>query len=346
LEALNIVLTEVKNKQLFRGIEFGKDKVDVSYLQFADGALIMGEWSKPNIKNLSRILTCFHLASGLKKAKALSLSGRLTLTKSIAGSLGVYYFLTPKAPKMVISKIERKDRKWFNQSVLARQMGRKCSTLLFVSKDFCLDSQPEYYVSDRSPIASSVVSASSLVRSAIETDNMPQNIYSQQPTFHLDNQMPARPHELLFCWVWTRLLRSEAELINDSRVFSAKGVRKLIASSISTNESRTRWNNLVPIKVNISYWRIKNQRIPTRVNLDYRGIDLYSIRCPVCDDDLETEEHILVNCVVAKNTWAEILNWINHIRIDNLNEVFTSASRANLPSNLTVVFDAVIQSTL
>nr|GFA09689.1 reverse transcriptase domain, reverse transcriptase zinc-binding domain protein [Tanacetum cinerariifolium] len=136
-------------------------------------------------------------------------------------------------------------------------------------------------------------------------------------------------------------------LLDGSRVFSVKGVRKL-TGSISINESRTRWNNLVPTKVNIASWRIKNQRIPTRVNLDYRGIDLHLIHCLVCDDDLETEEHILVKCVVAKNIWAEILKWwnINHICIDNLNEVFISASRANLPPNLTVVFDVIIQSTL
>ena len=117
----------------------------------------MGEWSLLNERNLSRTLTCFHLASGLKvnfhksklfgvgvthsevnslastigclpshfpctylgllvcgnmarcanwstlivkfhirlskwKSKSLSFRGRLTLIKSILGSLGVYYF--------------------------------------------------------------------------------------------------------------------------------------------------------------------------------------------------------------------------------------------------------------
>ncbi|GJR66469.1 hypothetical protein Tco_0012534 [Tanacetum coccineum] len=44
----------------------GVDKVHVSHLQFADDELILGDWSKPNIDNLSTILTCFHLASNLK----------------------------------------------------------------------------------------------------------------------------------------------------------------------------------------------------------------------------------------------------------------------------------------
>ncbi|GJT09477.1 hypothetical protein Tco_0856519 [Tanacetum coccineum] len=66
IEALNVVPIEAKSKELFRGVEVGKDKIDVLHFQFADDAFIMGEWSKQNIKNLSRIHTCFYLASGLK----------------------------------------------------------------------------------------------------------------------------------------------------------------------------------------------------------------------------------------------------------------------------------------
>ena len=138
----------------------------------------MGEWSLLNAMNLSRILTCFHLASGLKvnynksklygigvnllelnslastigrlpshfpctylglpigakmsrcanwnkiiekfqmklsswKSKTLSFGGRLTLIKSILGSLGVYYFSTFKAPSKVINTLEGIRRNFF-----------------------------------------------------------------------------------------------------------------------------------------------------------------------------------------------------------------------------------------
>ncbi|GKB83290.1 hypothetical protein Tco_0950185 [Tanacetum coccineum] len=56
-----------KNNNIFHGAIVGKDKVHILHLQFADDALIMGKWSLLNAKNLSRILTCFHLASGLKE---------------------------------------------------------------------------------------------------------------------------------------------------------------------------------------------------------------------------------------------------------------------------------------
>ncbi|GJU60234.1 putative RNA-directed DNA polymerase, eukaryota, reverse transcriptase zinc-binding domain protein [Tanacetum coccineum] len=66
VEALNVVLLEATNNNVFHGFHIGNEKVHISYLQFADDALIIGEWSYSNTKNLSRILTCFHLASGLK----------------------------------------------------------------------------------------------------------------------------------------------------------------------------------------------------------------------------------------------------------------------------------------
>nr|GEU46060.1 putative RNA-directed DNA polymerase, eukaryota, reverse transcriptase zinc-binding domain protein [Tanacetum cinerariifolium] len=66
VEALNVVFLEARNKRIFLGTEVGIDKVPISHLQFTDDALIIGQWTLANAKNLSRILICFHLASGLK----------------------------------------------------------------------------------------------------------------------------------------------------------------------------------------------------------------------------------------------------------------------------------------
>ncbi|GJU73336.1 RNA-directed DNA polymerase, eukaryota, reverse transcriptase zinc-binding domain protein [Tanacetum coccineum] len=66
-----------------------------------------------------------------------------------------------------------------------------------------------------------------------------------------------------------------------------------------------RWNNILPSKVNISSWRIFHRRLPTRLNLDKRGIDLDSVLCPICNDNPELEDHIFVECCIAKSTWFE-----------------------------------------
>ncbi|GKD45668.1 putative RNA-directed DNA polymerase, eukaryota, reverse transcriptase zinc-binding domain protein [Tanacetum coccineum] len=66
MEALHVSLEEAKSKNIFEGVKVGYDKVDISNLQFADDALLMGKWSLTNANNHCRILNCFHLASGLK----------------------------------------------------------------------------------------------------------------------------------------------------------------------------------------------------------------------------------------------------------------------------------------
>ncbi|GJU76150.1 RNA-directed DNA polymerase, eukaryota, reverse transcriptase zinc-binding domain protein [Tanacetum coccineum] len=70
-----------------------------------------------------------------------------------------------------------------------------------------------------------------------------------------------------------------------------------------------RWNRLLPIKVNILCWRIISLRLPRRLSLDYRGVDLDSVRYPICDNDIENEEHLFVHCDVSINTWARVLQW-------------------------------------
>ncbi|GJU41794.1 retrotransposon protein, putative, ty1-copia subclass [Tanacetum coccineum] len=50
-------------------------------------------------------------------------------------------------------------------------------------------------------------------------------------------------------------------------------------------------------------------RLPTRYNLDVRGIDLDFTRCPVCDGCVETSKHLFIDCMVARGLWKMISSW-------------------------------------
>ncbi|GKA04907.1 RNA-directed DNA polymerase, eukaryota, reverse transcriptase zinc-binding domain protein [Tanacetum coccineum] len=64
-----------------------------------------------------------------------------------------------------------------------------------------------------------------------------------------------------------------------------------------------------------------NSRLPTRTNLDLRGMDLDSIRCAVCDEEIETEEHVFVHCKIVVDIWKDIFKlW--KIPILHLNNLF------------------------
>ncbi|XP_071694534.1 uncharacterized mitochondrial protein AtMg01250-like [Rutidosis leptorrhynchoides] len=65
-EGLNILAKAAIEKGLFKGVEIRNDKVLVSYLQYADDTIFIGEWSRANALSLQNILKCFEFASGLK----------------------------------------------------------------------------------------------------------------------------------------------------------------------------------------------------------------------------------------------------------------------------------------
>lgn len=64
-EALQVLILEACDKGLFNGISLNNDETNLSLLQYADDALIFGERSNKNIKNLVSIFKSFHEISGL-----------------------------------------------------------------------------------------------------------------------------------------------------------------------------------------------------------------------------------------------------------------------------------------
>lgn len=66
MEGLNVAMKEACNKGLFQGIKLPHNGPKVSHLFYVDDAIFVGEWNSSSIKNLSRILNCFHVSSGLK----------------------------------------------------------------------------------------------------------------------------------------------------------------------------------------------------------------------------------------------------------------------------------------
>ncbi|GJX66824.1 gypsy type transposase [Tanacetum coccineum] len=90
-------------------------------------------------------------------------------------------------------------------------------------------------------------------------------------------------------WTWS---------LDGSKGFFVASVRSMIDSyTLDVGPLATRWNKNVPIKVNVFLWRLTLNKLPSRMNLDRKGIDVDSLLCPTCQEDVET-------------TWAQILYWI------------------------------------
>ncbi|XP_076949722.1 uncharacterized protein LOC143622473 [Bidens hawaiensis] len=70
-----------------------------------------------------------------------------------------------------------------------------------------------------------------------------------------------------------------------------------------------RWESCVPIKVNALVWRLEKERIPTRVELVKRKLNLPSVNCPMCNVGEETVNHIFVACGFAFGVWSKVWSW-------------------------------------
>ena len=74
-------------------------------------------------------------------------------------------------------------------------------------------------------------------------------------------------------WAWSLEWPGEFSVASSRKVIDGKRFSKV--------SSKTRWIESVPIKVNILAWKVKLERLPTRLNISRRGIMINSIICPI-----------------------------------------------------------------
>ncbi|GJR99845.1 RNA-directed DNA polymerase, eukaryota, reverse transcriptase zinc-binding domain protein [Tanacetum coccineum] len=102
-------------------------------------------------------------------------------------------------------------------------------------------------------------------------------------------------------WVW---------LLDPSGEYSVSSVRTYIDDLLlPTVGSPTRWAKVVPIKINIFAWKVCLDKLPTRLNLSLRGIDIPSIVCPNCSLAGESCSHLFFSCSMTRLLWRKVARW-------------------------------------
>jgi hypothetical protein len=70
------------------------------------------------------------------------------------------------------------------------------------------------------------------------------------------------------------------------------------------------WKTWSPSKCKFFLWLADLERCWTADRLKKRGLS-HPDKCPLCDQDQESIDHILVGCVCARNFWFQLLGQVN-----------------------------------
>nr|GEV20528.1 RNA-directed DNA polymerase, eukaryota, reverse transcriptase zinc-binding domain protein [Tanacetum cinerariifolium] len=81
-------------------------------------------------------------------------------------------------------------------------------------------------------------------------------------------------------WIWS---------FEASGDFSVTSARRLIDDYLlPEGDVQNRWVKVVPIKINIFAWIVHLDKLPTRLNLSLRGVEISSIMYPLCNSSVES----------------------------------------------------------
>ncbi|GJY07726.1 RNA-directed DNA polymerase, eukaryota [Tanacetum coccineum] len=102
-------------------------------------------------------------------------------------------------------------------------------------------------------------------------------------------------------WIWS---------LDSSGEYSIKSTRLFIDDNLLLAVGApTRWVSEVPIKINIMAWKVSLDKLPTRLNLSLRGIEIPSITCPICSCAGESCSHLFFSCSMARNITTKLARW-------------------------------------
>ncbi|GJY66379.1 RNA-directed DNA polymerase, eukaryota, reverse transcriptase zinc-binding domain protein [Tanacetum coccineum] len=357
MESLHISVQRVVDVGLFRGISIGPS-LHLSHLFYADDAVFLGHWSNSNIDTIVRVLDCFYRASGLRinmtKSKIIGISMSSDIVDQAASKIRCaslkpsFSYLGSKVGGL-ISRIQSWDE--IMDKLAARLSKWKMKTLSigvwrFRTQGSSLwekvikgihgeDGKLDIHVNNYHPSI-----WLDIVREVKKLKNIgidllisihkklgngsgtlfwedvwrgETNLKSLYPRlFALESSVTLG--DMRDMWVWS---------MDDTCEFSVASVRKVIDDRLLPDiSSKTKWVNMVPIKINIHAWKVRLDGLPTRLNLFNRGMDIESISCPLCDNAVESSSHIFFACHIAREVFRKITRWwdINFLEVSSHEE--------------------------
>ncbi|KAJ0818578.1 putative RNA-directed DNA polymerase [Helianthus annuus] len=280
------------------------------------------------------------------KARYLSFAGRMTLIKSVLGSLPSYFLSIYAAPKCVLKKLEkiRREFLWGKSD--------KGHKLRWVRWNWLLNSKKAGGLGVGSI---QHFNFAMLVKWWWRFKKNPNQLWAKVvAAIHGGNGSSSSssliPVKKSLPGIWKDVGSVERDFIKAGIIisdfliqeggvwkwrsdpagsFSVKQVRLDLESAQAVDGSGNpsfQWNNWAIPKANFFLWRAMLGKIASKVGLVHRGVPLSDITCPRCGIADEDPDHILFNCLWSRSIWWNILVWIKirfPLQVNNVKDLFS-----------------------
>ncbi|GJT08236.1 RNA-directed DNA polymerase, eukaryota [Tanacetum coccineum] len=256
---------------IYKGIPID-DTLILTHLFYADDVMFVGKRDTLKVNTIVNVLKCFFLASSLK----------IILHKSKLMGIGIPHSevvlaaesLGPSLWSRLINAIYGPKGALDNQHIIPR-----CSPWLDIIREF--------------------------IRLSLKGTNLFSFVKKmgndEDTSFWDDSWLTDSLLKIIDRWIWN---------LESSGDFSVKSARVFIDDSLlPKSDTSTRWVNVVPIKINIFAWRVFLDKLPTRLNLSLRGVNIPSILCPLCSITVESSLHLLLSCHLARQLMLKVARW-------------------------------------
>ncbi|GJY05537.1 RNA-directed DNA polymerase, eukaryota, reverse transcriptase zinc-binding domain protein [Tanacetum coccineum] len=253
-------------------------------------------------------------------------------TLYVLGSLGIYYLSIFRAPESVLQDLERIRAKFFWGGLKAF---KPCSSQIMALR-FLSSPKRLWFRSSRLLMVKKSFDTMGCSFQGHLANIIWRYLVGETPLFtrynrlyHLDQDKDFliidRINNGQWSWNWSRTnlgvrnLAYLCDMLNEigqlnidvnedtctwslgpNGTFTVKDARYRIDQNIlPTLAHATTWDKSIPRKVNVFMWRLSLDRLPHRLNLSSRGMDIPAISCPSCNANVESANHVFFECDIA-----------------------------------------------
>nr|GEV42949.1 RNA-directed DNA polymerase, eukaryota [Tanacetum cinerariifolium] len=202
------------------------------------------------------------------KMTSLSIGGRLTLVKLMLGSMPIFHMAMFKVPTGVLCTLEKIRSHFFNgHDISSKKVSWVYWKKILAQKDRGgLDGNTgkRTRTSNKSCWENILSEVNTLSEKDIELLKTPRGGAECDQMDELDRLIQSvRLTPMTDRLSWT---------LDSEGMFSVASVRSLIDNKIlPTSDRKTKWINVVPIKVNVLAWNVMTDSLPTRFNISRRA---------------------------------------------------------------------------